>query len=352
MNVLLSCVGRRDYLVEYFRQALNGSGEVLATNSYAEAAGMLAADRAFVLPRVDDPGYIEALLELCARERVGLLLSLFDLDVAVLTPMRDRFLSIGTVLVASSPDVVELCFDKWRSHGFLTGIGLRSPRTYLSLEDARRAVADGSLAFPLVVKPRWGTGSIALEYAEDLEELDFTYKRVRKRLAGSYLACRSLADLEHDVLIQERLVGIEYGLDVVNDLRGEQAACFVKQKLEMRSGETDRAVTLDDPQLEAVGLCIAGKLRHVGNLDVDIIRVGSEPYVLEMNPRFGGLYPFSHVAGANIPAALLAWARGEEPLLEWLKVRPNVLSVKGIRMLSASESAEAGSTDSVFERTV
>ena len=44
MNVLLTCVGRRNYMVEYFREALNGRGQVYAANSYAETAGMAVAE--------------------------------------------------------------------------------------------------------------------------------------------------------------------------------------------------------------------------------------------------------------------------------------------------------------------
>ena len=33
---------------------------------------------------------------------------------------------------------------------------------------------------------------------------------------------------------------------------------------------------------------------------------------LEMNPRFGGGYPFSHTLGANFPLAIIEWCSGVE----------------------------------------
>jgi len=47
-----------------------------------------------------------------------------------------------------------------------------------------------------------------------------------------------------------------------------------------------------------------------------------------MNPRLGGGYPFSHMAGANLPAALVAWANREQPDAHWLQVEPNIMASK------------------------
>jgi carbamoyl-phosphate synthase large subunit len=60
-----------------------------------------------------------------------------------------------------------------------------------------------------------------------------------------------------------------------------------------------------------------------------------------MNPRFTGHYPFSHIAGANIPAALVAWAKGQTADPAWLRVIPGVKGYKGITVetLRANELA-------------
>jgi carbamoyl-phosphate synthase large subunit len=117
-------------------------------------------------------------------------------------------------------------------------------------------------------------------------------------------------------------------LDVVNDLDGEHSCTLVRRKLSMRAGETDRAVTVKDSRLEELGEIIGRNLRHVGVLDCDAIVTADGCYVLDMNPRFGGGYPFSHLAGANLPAALIAWASGEQPDPDWLRVAPDVLASK------------------------
>jgi carbamoyl-phosphate synthase large subunit len=60
--------------------------------------------------------------------------------------------------------------------------------------------------------------------------------------------------------------------------------------------------------------------------------------VLEMNPRFGGGYPFSHVAGANLPAALIAWVSGQPINPDWLTIKSDVLSSKCARLVTHNQN--------------
>jgi carbamoyl-phosphate synthase large subunit len=333
MNVLLTCAGRRNYLVEFFRAALDGRGQVFAADCSPDAPALHDADRAFVVPPINHPEYVEHLLELCRAHAVGLLVPLNDLELPVLARHRDRFRAGHTVAVLSSPEVVDTCFDKWATGRFLESCGIACPRTWLSLREARTALDRGEIGLPLVIKPRWGSASIGIAHVERADDLAPAYDRIRRRLAGTILAAVSARDQEHAVLIQERLPGQEYGLDVVNDLDGRYVTTFARRKLAMRAGETDRAVTVESDEFDRIGAAIGQGLGHVGNLDCDAFLAADRLYALELNPRFGGGYPFSHLAGADLPAALIAWAAGEAPDPRWLRVRPGVTAAKCDRLV-------------------
>ena len=330
---MLTCAGRRNYLVKFFQEALENRGRVLAGDASLEAPALQEADESFLLPSVNHHDYFDKLLDICQRKQVRLLIPLNDLELPLLAKQRDLFLKIGTIPVISSPEIIDICFDKWATFQFLKNIGISVPKTYLSVREAREAIHHGELSFPLVVKPRWGSASIGIEYPEDDEELELAYRFVKKLLARTFLAEISSSAPEKCILIQERLSGEEYGLDIINNLDGHYITTFVKRKLAMRAGETDKAITVEDDQLKKLGEKIGQKLSHVGNLDCDVI-VGSEGCcLLEMNPRFGGGYPFSHVGGANLPAALIAWANGEKIDLAWLRVEENIQSSKFDRLV-------------------
>ena len=342
-NVLLTCIGRRPDLVRFFKQALGDRGQVFAADLDKDAPAFQEADRAFAVPPISDAGYMEHLVALCQRHQVRLLVSVNDLELPLLAKQRPRFLDVGTIAVVSLPEVIDVCFDKWATFEFLKKNGLRAPATFISLDETRQAILQDEISFPLVVKPRWGTASLCVEYAYDLQELEWVYWMVHRKLSRTILADISATDREHSVLIQEQIVGHEYVLDIVNDLKGRYVTTFVKKKLShsMEPGGTYRTVTVQEPSLEQLGKAIGERLGHVGTLDCDAFISEGHCYALEMNPRFGGGYPFSHLAGVNVPAALIAWARGEEPDPGWLEIEYGVKMVKCERLVVLSRGNPA-----------
>ncbi len=135
------------------------------------------------------------------------------------------------------------------------------------------------------------------------------------------------------MIIQEKITGRELGMDVVNDLKGACRTVVVKEKVNMRAGETDAAITISSPKLERTGKHLSKLLGHPGNLDVDILESQGQYYVLEMNARFGGGYPFSHAAGLHLPYALVMWASEREPEERYLKAQAGVRALKDIQIL-------------------
>src|SRR5262249_2830496 len=90
MNVLLTCAGRRSYLVQFFREALCGRGEVIACDCCDNAPALADADRSFVVPRVNAPDYADTLLAVCRENAVRLVIGVNDLELADLARQAPR----------------------------------------------------------------------------------------------------------------------------------------------------------------------------------------------------------------------------------------------------------------------
>lgn len=333
MNILITCAGRRNYMVDYFRDALKDvGGKVFAANSSEFSTALAISDLGFVLPSIYDPSYIDLLLEICNQHNINTIVPLFDLELPILAQAKERFTKLGISIILSSEQVVNICTDKWQTNIFLNEIGVKHPKTYIELGKIKEDIEDNILDFPIIIKPRWGMGSIGLMEAENMDELSILYSKTLRAIERSYLSTISHGDIDKAVLFQEKLMGQEYGLDVINNLDGEYVITVVKKKIAMRSGETDVAETVDDESLKQLGKKIGIKLGHIANLDMDVFVIDSDTYVLEMNPRFGGGYPFSHLAGINLPKALVDWLHGEQSKRSCFQIEYGVIGLKGLRL--------------------
>ncbi len=318
MNILFTCAGRRTYLLKYFKENLSDGDKVIATDMQLSAPALQVADVKLQVPAVYAPDYVEITLSICKEYAVDALISLNDLELPILADRKAEFEALGVKVIVSDSAVIDICFDKYKTAQWVESIGLNSPKTYVRLADAKEALAKGEISFPLFMKPRWGSGSIGLESIADMEELDIYYHLLMKKIKKTILATASIGD--EYIMIQEKLTGSEFGLDVMNDLEGNHVAVSVKQKLAMRAGETDKAVTVDIQEVRDMGKRIGEQLKHIGNLDVDIMQRANGDYcVLELNPRFGGGFPFSYEAGVNLPKAIIEWIKGNGVDLQMLQ---------------------------------
>ncbi|WP_417811843.1 ATP-grasp domain-containing protein [Thalassospira alkalitolerans] len=324
MNVLLTCAGRRHYLASYFRGALSGDGRLIGADMDITAPALAACDRAHNVPAVSAPEYIDRIIEIVKEEDVKMVFSLNDLEVGLLSENRERIESeTGATVFVPDFETLRICADKWETFLFSEGLGLPTIPTFLSTDDALLAVHKGITRLPMIVKPRWGSASIALSIVENKDDLEEAFAACGRAVAQSALA--SLGS-ENAVIIQQLITGTEFGVDVLFNAKCEYQGFTAKRKLGMRSGETDKAITVAPDNFVEPIERISKVLRHRGNLDCDFLEQDGQIYLLEMNPRFGGGYPFSHEAGANHVQKLINDALGK-PAQEY-HYQPNLTFAK------------------------
>ena len=333
MNILLTSVGRRSYIVKYFKDILGDSGEVHVSNSSDLTPAFVVADKSIVTPLIYEKGYIPFLLTYCKENRINAIISLFDVDLPILSQNKGLFTSIGVQVIISEKSVINICNDKFETYKFLMDNKFNAPRTYISLEEVFTALKNDEISYPVIIKPRWGLGSSGVFEADNDEELKILYLKTLNSIKKSYLRYESENNFLESVIIQEKLKGQEYGLDVINDLQMNYQNTIVKIKHAMRAGETDCAETVNNPVLKELGASLSNKLGHIANLDVDVFLANETPYILEMNARFGGGYPFSHVSGVNLPKAIVNWIQGKEVSKSLFKEKFGVLSHKDLNIV-------------------
>ncbi len=316
MNILLTSAGRRTYMVDYFKKAVGADGRVYAANSQMSPA-LREADGYIISPVIFSSEYVPFLLDKCRELRIDLLVALFDIDMPVLSEHRKEFEDAGTRLAMSDRGFYDICSDKLNMGTILSRQGFNTARAFSEKAAAQAAVKAGELHFPLIIKPRFGMGSIGVYKVYNATELEGAYSMCERETLESYLKYESSrVPADNAVLIQECIEGTEYGLDVICDLDGNYVNTIIRRKFAMRSGETDDAVTVGSTdagysELMKLGRDFAEGFSPKGLTDVDVIMNEKlKPVIIDINGRFGGGYPFSHAAGADVPRAYVLWLQG------------------------------------------
>src|SRR5699024_5321232 len=169
------------------------------------APALVDADIALQVPAIYSDEYIPSLLKIVEENKIDCVISLNDLELPILSEAKKRIEALGAKVIVSDQHAIKIAFDKWETVKFLESTGIKSTKTFIELNKAKDAIAKGELNFPLVIKPRWGSGSIGIEFPEDMRELELAYELQNIRLKRTILAEASQEDIDQAILIQEKL---------------------------------------------------------------------------------------------------------------------------------------------------
>lgn len=288
MNILILSAGTRNKIVQYFKKELEGNGKVIATDNSNLAPAIYEADKFYLVPRITEENYIDTLKQICIDEKIDAMFSLIDPELSLLALHKKEFEEIGTKVIVADYENVERCFDKYEFAMFLEQNGFRTPKTYNNVQIFSKNYESGKISFPVFVKPCRGSASINISQVNDLEELEVLFAKY------------------DDLIVQEYMDGQELGVDIYVDMiSGEVTSIFIKEKIKMRAGETDKSVSIKDEELFKTIEDLAKKLKLYAQNDIDVFRVNGEYYISEVNPRFGGGYPHAYECGVNEPKMII-----------------------------------------------
>jgi carbamoyl-phosphate synthase large subunit len=281
--VLLTGVGKRYDIVSAFAQ----HATVVAADPNPLAPAQYAAHHRRSVPRIDDPDYVPALQGLCQEFGVGAVVPLTDLDLEVLGHAR-----VAGQLPAFVPDpeFARATFDKYEAHRLLLRLGLPSPPTVLPGQPIE--------SFPVMVKPRQGSGARSIHHAENQRAADFFVDYVKE-----------------PTMIQRAMDGPEFSIDCLSDLDGRCLNAIPRTMIESRGGESIKGTVIADSDLIDLGRRVVDALGCRGPCTVQAFRDSEVGLgITDVNTRFGGAFPapmYAALPGRTYPELIVRMARGE-----------------------------------------
>jgi carbamoyl-phosphate synthase large subunit len=294
MNILILSCGTRNKIVQYFKRELDGNGIVVATDTSELAPALYDADKYYIVSRIDQEGYLSNILSICKENSINIVFSLIDPELSILSKHKSEFLAIGTIPVVPDYEQVEMCFDKYAMYLFLVQNNIKTIKSFIDIDLFYNSLDKGEISFPVFVKPVKGSASININKVSTREEVELLFNKF------------------NNLMIQEFITGTEYGADVYIDMITiEPVAIFLKEKIKMRAGETDKSVSIKETRLFDIIREFVKKANFKGIIDIDIFKSGDDYLISEVNPRFGGGYPHAYESGVNIPSMIIKNAEGK-----------------------------------------
>ncbi len=282
MNILITSAGRRVSLVKAFRKELkkiDPKGKVIASDANPLlAAACQVADDYFEVPLLDKVNYIQLLLEHCLKHEIKLIVPTLDPELILLAKNKSLFEENGIKVVVSTPQFIRQCRDKRVIHDFFTSAGILVAKEYTK----------DKYKLPLFIKPYDGSRSIdtyIIKTEKDLREYHFQNDKLM------FLEYLDHAKFE------------EFTCDLYYNRGGFLKCVIPRKRIEVRDGEVNKGLTVRNELVTfikehlghiegAVGCLTSQFFKHKNTGDI---------YGIEINPRFGGGYPLSYLAGANFP---------------------------------------------------
>jgi carbamoyl-phosphate synthase large subunit len=293
MNILITSAGRRVSLVRAFQKELKcffTEAIVFATDAQPElSAACHVADHYIDVLKLDDESYFDEFIELCRTNNIKLIIPTIDTELLQLAQNKARLENMGISVVVSSVDFISKCRDKRAIHKFFEEYSIPTAKQY----------DKNNYSLPMFIKPYDGSRSVDTYLINKESELTDYHFKNDKLMFLEYLNHNDFTEFTCDLYYSK-----------TNKLK-----CVVPRKrIEVRDGEVYKAVTKNNTLVNYIKQHLAKIDGAVGCLTAQFFlhnEDDSKIYGIEINPRFGGGYPLSYLAGANFPRWII-----EEYLLD------------------------------------
>lgn len=253
--------------------------EIIAADPSPLSAGLYWTNERYLLPKANEPDFIESVDRLIKKTRPDLVIPGTDVELMPLALNRSRLERMhGTKILVSDPAIIEIANDKYKTFQFFRENGFMPPDSCLPGEELALIERVG---FPLIVKPRTGARSVGVSKVEDIASL-------KKAIRAT-----------HNPVIQE-CVGtddVEYTAGVIY-FDGECKASIVMRR-DLRDGNTYRAYVEKSPELNTQVRAFAHSLKPFGPANFQFRISNQEVRVFEINSRFSGTTPLRMLANFN-----------------------------------------------------
>ena len=309
-NILITSAGRRVSLIKAFKEAskkLKTNSKIFITDlNLIRSPSSYFADDSFKIGFFNDPNYINDLLKICLKNRISFIVPTLDSELILLTNSKSLFSDNGINIIISDLRLIKILRNKITTNTFFNSFNIKTPIIFNK----------DNMKFPVFLKPLNGSNSKGIYKAENIKEI-------------------KPSDLEsNNMMILENIdntIYDEYTIDLYYDKKSSLKCVVPRMRLKVVGGESNQGITKKNEVLDFVKDKFSFIGGAIGCLTLQLFSNKLNPLDIigiEINPRFGGGYPFSLNAGANFPEFIIREYILNEQIEYFDKWKDNCLNIR------------------------
>lgn len=274
-NILITSASRKVSLVRNFKKALGNQGKIIAADINPESPALYFADDYLIVPRSDNPNFIDFIVDFCKNNSIKLIIPTRDEELSLFSKNKEIFDEINVKIMVSDVETIEICQNKVKFIDFCKNNGFGIPKTYENTHSINKT------DFPLFLKPVVGKSGVDTFKIDSFENLT------------------EILSKENDFIIQECVEAPEYTIDLFADFKGRVISAVPRQRVHVWGGESLITKTVKNDLIINESVRLAERLKLKGHNTIQCFFDGENIKFIEVNPRFGGAASISFEAGAN-----------------------------------------------------
>ena len=240
----------------------------------AYAATRDEVQKFFVVPEASQTKrYFQVLKNITEKYKIKYIYPTIESEIQFFDHYRDYFESQGVTIFIHDPTILDTFFDKYETIEFLKNHKIPYPKTFL-IKDYR-----GELGYPIMMKPRWGSGSKDVIRIINVEEFHFYKKRVPNAIIQEYLEGEN----------EEYTVGVFFD--------GKDVSSVAFRRLIGFGGTTKIAQLVKEEAIVQLAERVARSIGVIGTLNLQMRKTSKGYFIFEINPRFSSTVYFRHYFG-------------------------------------------------------
>jgi len=248
------------------------------------------------------------------------------------TPLRiaNKLKEYGYKILGTSFDAIDISEDRERFQKLIEKVGLKQPKSDISLGTKELISKSSKLNFPILLRPSYVLGGRMMEKMNTLED-------VQSYIDQNYWA------LENNVILIDEFLkeAKEVDVDILRDKDGNTMIAGIMEHIEeagIHSGDSACCIppfSLSEKVIESIkafSINLSQELNTIGLMNIQYAIKGEDIFILEANPRASRTIPFLAKA-IGIPFIKIAaeLITGETLTNEQINFKPESLSYYAIK---------------------